>query len=349
MLGSRSMREEPLMTQGPFERFLRLAVETQATDIHVQPNAPLATRRGGEISFLTDMPHPAPSDIEGIARMLLSPEAYRRAQGGEEINTAVTLRDGTRLRVHSYHTHGGLSLALRRIAKEIPLYESLGLPSVLQMLVEERHGLFVIAGATGSGKTTTRAALVDFLNTREAKHVLILEDVAEYEHTNKRSLITQRLIGAKGQPRSYDEALTQALREDPDVIVIGDLRDLGTLTTALSAAQSGHLVIAELHAGNTAQALTRMISSFPGTQQADARELIGQHIVAVVAQRLLHGPDGSARPSFEVLINTPAVKSKIRDNRIGEIRDIIMMNRHQGMMLFNDPLVLSAELEHYQA
>jgi pilus retraction protein PilT len=273
------------------------------------------------------------SDIDDIARMLLSPEAFERAQRGEEVNTAVRLSDGTRLRLHSYHTRNGLALALRRIEGEIPSYDSLGLPLVLQTLAEERHGLFLIVGATGSGKTTTRAALVEFLNTKGAKYILILEDVAEYEHTSKRSLITQRVIGGRSQPQSYQEGLTQALREDLDVIVIGDLRDLTALVTALSAAQSGHLVIAEFHAGDTAQALTRMISSFPGNEQRDARQLISQHLIGVTAQRLKHAPDGNVMPSFEILINTPAVKSKIRDNRIGEIHDVIMLFEDRGKPL----------------
>lgn len=336
MIGSLSMIESPMTIKDRFEAIIASGAGVEASDIHLQPNAPVATRRRGEIVFLDGAPHLTQGDINAIAEMLLSPEAYVRAQNGEEVNSAVSLADGTRLRLHSYRTIKGFALALRRIAKEIPSYESLRLPPIAQTLAEERHGLFLIAGATGSGKTTTRAALVEFLNERHAKHIIVFEDVAEYEHTSKRSLITQRLIGNKGQPQTYQQGLTQALREDPDVIVIGDLRDLTALETALSAAQSGHLVIAEIHAGDTAQALTRMIASLSANQQLDARELVGQHVIGVMAQQLAHRPDGTITPSFEILVNTPAVKSKIRDNRIGEIRDIMMMNRNQGMMLFED-------------
>ncbi|MFM8340133.1 MAG: type IV pilus twitching motility protein PilT, partial [Fluviibacter sp.] len=235
-----------------------------------------------------------------------------------------------RYRANAYRQQRGVGMALRPIPAIVPTLESIGAPPVLGGLSEHSHGLVLIVGPTGSGKTTTLAAMVEHINQTAAKHVLTIEDPIEFIYTPGRALITQREVG-RDTP-SFADALKASLREDPDVILLGEMRDLETIRLALTAAETGHLVLATLHTATAAQAVERIVEVFPGSERDLARTLLADVLRAVVAQELLPRRDGQGRiAAHEVLIGTPAVRNLIREQKTAQLVSVMQMGQQQGM------------------
>lgn len=329
-----------------YKQMIRWGRDSNASDLHLNAGSRPVARISGDIHFYEDVAPFTSDDTKTIAKHLLSENEYQILRREQEVDaTKIEDLDGDRerLRVHVYTDDNGLSLAIRRISKELPSYEDLNLPPVLKELANRSHGLLLITGPTGAGKTTTRNALIQYLNETKKKHIITLEDTIEYKLQSQQSLINQLAVGPGKHAPNFAQALSSAMREDPDVISVGDLRSYESMEVALQAAQSGHLVIAELHASTTQQALTRILSFFSSSREYVQKDLAEQ-LIGAVCQRVIprHGDDGSILAS-EVLINSNAVQNLIRDNRLEGLTDIIRSNREVGMHTLHDHILHLAD------
>jgi twitching motility protein PilT len=316
------------------------AIAQDATDIHLGAEEYPTVRVRKDIVHLKDFTPLSQSDLESFARTVLSEEELKQLQKGVQ-QVVIWSEQGARFRVTAYRDHRGINLALRWL-KVTPPFESLGLPSVLTDLVNKPHGLFLIVGPTGSGKTTTRSALIEQLNQTKQKHIITLEETIEHYYQNDKSRITQRTVGAHGDEPNYATAIRHAMYQDPDIISLGDLRDKEAMAAALDAAQTGHLIIAEVHASSTYHALNRIISAFP--ERANLiREDLAQQFIGSIAQRLIV-KDGRFLLASEVLVGNPAVKSLLRQGRTEGIRDTMRAGSSEGMYLLEDHVTY---LENY--
>jgi twitching motility protein PilT len=276
-------------------------------------------------------------ETDAYARDLLSPEQQQRLQERRDCDFSASLRRGTRFRVNAHHQRGSVALAFRVIPEKVPALESLNLPPVLVDFANLPTGLVLVTGETGSGKSTTLASIIDYMNQRYRYHVITLEDPIEYSLTSHLATIEQREVGI--DVLDFSSGLRHALRQDPDVILIGEMRDLETISTALTAAETGHVVLSTLHTNDAAGTVERIIDIFPAGQQGQVRSMLANTLRGVVCQRLFARIDEPGMvPACEVLVSTPAVRNCIRENRIFEIPQIIETNRALGMQLFDESL-----------
>lgn len=325
---------------------LHIGRQQDASDIHLVPGLPAALRVDGELQFLTGSPLSS-DDTTEIARSLFAPEAFARLESGSDVSTTRVADDRLVLRVHGFRASPGVTIAIRLLNKEIPSLESLHLPQVVAGLAHRDHGLVIFSGPTGSGKSTSLAALIREINTTSARRIITIEDPTEYRHESVRSLITQREIGRDAP--SFSAALIGALRADPDVIMLGEMRDAATMQAALTAAETGHLVFTTLHTGTAVQTIERIIDAFTGSEQAQVRSQLASSLAAVVAQRLLprkHGP--GRRAAVEVLLVNDAVRTMIRESRTHLIRNAMTTGRQAGMQTLEhhlSELVLGREID----
>lgn len=306
------------------------------SDIHLAVGVPPAVRVDGKMKSLKESTPPTAEDIDTIVRVAMTERQYRDLQAGGEIDTVFIPVPGMRLRLNAYQERHGVALALRAIRSLPPDAEDLGLPDSLKSAALRPSGLILIVGPAGSGKSTTAAALVEHINAHEERHIITLEESIEYLHENNRSFINQRSVGTGEHSVSFAHALIAALREDPDVISIGDMRDHATMALALSAAETGHLVIAQMHAGTTYQAISRIVSSFSNDEHRHVREQLAQRLIIATAQRLLPMTTGGRTLAMEVLVNTHAIRVQIRENNLQGISDSIRTGRESGMFLLED-------------
>jgi len=254
-----------------------------------------------------------------------------------EIDFSTKLDDNTRFRVNAFHQINGLGVAFRVIPNEIKSFDELNLPDVLSRLAMRQKGLILVTGPTGSGKSTTLATMVDYINEHKHCHIITVEDPIEYVHTSKNSLINQRELGH--DTWSFTAALRSALREDPDVILVGEMRDLETVSLALTAAETGHLVLATLHTSSATKSIDRIIDMFPKEQQSQVRSMLSESIQAVIAQTLLPMKDGNGRvPALEIMIANAAVRNLIREEKTYQIPSIIQSGTKEGMQSLDQSL-----------
>ena len=311
------------------ETLLRAAQQLQASDVHLSAGMPPLVRVCGALQAL----EPAALGNAPIRAMIdgVLPESQRRQFAeGASCDFAFGLPGLGRYRANAYRQQRGVALALRPIPENVPTLEAIQAPAMLAPLVAHDHGLVLVVGPTGSGKSTTLAAMVDHVNRTAAKHVLTIEDPVEFVYTPQRSLITQREVG-RDTP-SFADALKAALREDPDVILLGEMRDLETIRLALTAAETGHLVLATLHTATAAQAVERIVDVFPGAERDLARTLLADVLRAVVAQQLLPRKDDQGRvAAHEVLIGTPAVRNLIREQKSAQLLSAMQTGQQFGM------------------
>lgn len=308
---------------------LRLARLRNASDVHLCAGAAPVFRVDGSIDAQQTLA-PTADEVAAITASLLSPAARTALDATGDATCTQRLEDAGTLRIHAYRSAGGTSLAIRLLANGVPALETLELPPVVAHFTEKTQGLLIFAGPTGSGKSTALAAMIDRINRTQARHVLTIEDPIEYEHVSDRSIVNQRELGR--DVGSYAEAVHGALRSDPDVIFIGEMRDPETMHAALTAAETGHLVITTLHTGDSAQTVDRIVGVFDGARQEQIRTQLAQTLLGVVCTRLVPRARAEGRRyAVEVLVATDAVRNLIRDGKTHQIRNVIATNRQIGM------------------
>lgn len=274
--------------------------------------------------------------IKEIAYSLMSSEQIKEFETTLECNFAISKNDIGRFRINVFKQRGEVGMVIRHIKTEVPTLETLGLPAILKDLIQRKRGLLLVVGATGSGKTTTLASMIDYRNTTMSGHILTLEDPIEFVHPHKKSVVDQREIGI--DTLSFENGLKNAMRQAPDVILIGEVRDMDGMKNALAYAETGHLCLATLHANNANQALERVISFFPEDGRAGLLLGMSMNMVGIISQRLIPGTKSKRVAATEIMINTPYVSELIQKQKISEIKDIMSENTDIGMHTFDQSL-----------
>jgi twitching motility protein PilT len=316
--------------------FLRQGVERGASDIHIHAGSPLRLRLHGRFEPVNDQPI-ATAAAETLLRSALTPDQARRLDERGELDFAWTVPNLGRFRVNVYRQLHGTDGVFRSIPAHVPTLGELGLPTSLARFTNYHQGLVLITGPANCGKSSTLAALVDLINEERREHILTVEDPIEVLHPPKRCVVNQRTVGP--HTGSFARALRAALREDPDVIVIGELRDLETISLALTAAETGHLVFATLHTSTAIRTLNRIVGVFPADQQDQVRSMVSESVRAVISQRLVPAADGKRRvPALELLVNNKAIGNMIRENKAFQLGSVMQMGAAQGMCLLDDSL-----------
>lgn len=307
---------------------LEIAKQHNASDLHLNTNNPPVIRVDGELRRL-DTDNMTDEQMNICCRELLGDKAFAVLQGGDDVDASYTNSEGARFRVNAYRQTGKLAVALRVLSSEIPTLEEFGLPKILSEFAELKRGLVLVTGPTGSGKSTTLAAMINHINLNRAVHILTLEDPIEYIHSQKRAMITQREIHKDS--KSFNDSLRSALREDPDVILVGEMRDPETIQLALTAAETGHLVLSTLHTIGAPDTINRIIDSFPAGNQDQVRAQLSSSLKGVVSQALLPKIGGGRIAVHEILVTNTAVASNIRQNTIQNIASVIHSGGALGM------------------
>ncbi len=319
------------------KQILAKAMESKASDVHVHAGAALQMRVGGTLRELKTGVLDAQA-VEFILKDALSDEQRAVLDTTWELDAALVLPDVGRFRASFYKQQRGWDAVFRPIPAEPPTLQSLGLPKVLERLTEFHQGLVLVTGPAGSGKSSTLAALVSLLNATRTDHIITVEDPIEYVHSPKGCIVNQRQAGT--HTKSFANALRAALREDPDVIVIGELRDLETIQLAITAAETGHLVLGTLHTNNAIRTINRILDVFPPKQQSQIRAMVSESLRGIVSQRLLPSVDGLKRiPAIEALFVKPSVSNLIREEKTFQIRSIMQTARSEGMCLLDDSIL----------
>ncbi len=318
-----------------FEELMDYAISHDCSDVHITQGTNLAVRRYGMLHILDE--RPTSEEAQDMIYAILSTDEIRRVESGEDVDVGRMIDNGVRIRANVYHQRNNLACSIRLLMAEIPEFEALGLPEVLKTLATANNGIILVTGPTGSGKTTTLSAIVDFINKNEAKHVITIEDPIEYIYPHNRAMIHQREIGRDVETFSY--ALNSALREDPDIILVGEMRDFATISAAITAAETGHLVLSTLHTQSAAQTINRIIDGSPIDLQATIRSQFAACIRGVISQQLLPTADGNGRVlTHEIMIGTSAIKSLILEDKIQMIPGTIASASHVGMHTLNNDL-----------
>lgn len=322
-----------------FDELLREMVARRASDVHLQVGSPPMGRIDGgllpfgEVGLL-------PADTLALAREILTPEQWEDFEDRQELDLAYSVAGLGRFRCNVFRQRGAVGIVMRTVGDTIPSFDSLGLPAeVMREFAAAPRGLVLITGPTGSGKSTTLAALIDHINRSLAHNIITIEDPIEFLHRNVRSLVVQREVGA--DTRDFRTALKYALRQDPDVIMIGEMRDKDTVEAALSAAQTGHLVLSTLHTQDAVRSVNRIIDFFPPHERGQVRVQLAESLVGIVSQRLLRRADGAGRVlGSEVLLNTPLVQDYLKnEEKTALIKDALIEDNIRGMRTFDQHLV----------
>ncbi|MGH9263991.1 MAG: type IV pilus twitching motility protein PilT [Acidimicrobiales bacterium] len=320
------------------EDYLRHLVEVAGSDLHLKAGGPAYVRVDGELTAVDTLPPLTPADTEVFARQLMPADRWERFQGGVEADFAYALPDGTRFRAAAFSQLGRVGLVLRRVESGGPSFDDLGLPALVRKLAEAHRGLVLVTGPTGSGKTTTTAAMIGHINATRRCHIVTIEDPIEIIHGDNLALVDQREIGA--DTGSFASALRSAARQDPDVIFVGEMRDLETTAAALQAAATGHLVVSTLHTTSAKDTVTRIIDLFPPYQQAQARLSLAGSLQGIVCQRLVPRAGGGRVAALEVMVVTSRIQELLLDPaQTGDIVDAIAGGDYYGMQTFDQHLL----------
>jgi twitching motility protein PilT len=339
------MQARPLMDLNPL---LRRGVELGASDVHLKIGQPPILRRDGSLAPMEDAYPLAEADLRRVLEIVtaIAPQRLQAFEQTGDLDIAYQSEDLPRFRVNGFRQRGATSFAFRVIPKHVPSFEQLSLPPGVQKLAEEHRGLVLVTGATGSGKTTTLAAMIDFMNRTRRQHIVTIEDPIEILHPDHGCIVNQREVGL--DTTDFMQALRRALRQDPDVILIGELRDAETAQTALQAAESGHLVLSTLHTVDAAETIGRMVEFFPGVKQPMIRSIMAGVLKGVVSQRLLPRKHGGRVAAVEVMVTNTRIADLIRENETEGITEAIEEGSFHQMQSFTKALidhVLSGEVD----
>ncbi len=318
------------------KELLKFTVEMEASDLHISAGSHPMIRVHGQMKKL-NLPKSTPEEVKELIYSTMNETQKEIFEKKLEIDFSTKLSDNTRFRVNAFHQVNGLAVAFRVIPNEIKSFDELHLPNSLAKLAMKDKGLILVTGPTGSGKSTTLATMVDYINDHKHCHIITIEDPIEFVHYSKNSLINQRELGH--DTWSFTAALRSALREDPDVILVGEMRDLETVSLALTAAETGHLVLATLHTSSATKSIDRIIDMFPKEQQAQVRSMLSESIQAVIAQKLLPRKDKPGRiPALEIMIANAAVRNLIREEKTYQIPSVIQAGSKEGMQTIDQSL-----------
>jgi len=304
--------------------------ELNATDLLLTVGAPPLMRRDGHLQpFNGDLPLTAKDTASMLDSVLKSLGREPFTEDVHEMDFSFSYQDKARIRGNAYRQRGNVAVALRLIPHEIPSFEWLGIPAPVQKWAELRRGLVFVTGPTGGGKSTTLASLIEWINQNRRCHIITIEDPIEYVHEHALSAVDQREVG--DDTLSFNDALRSALREDPDVLLVGEMRDLESIRFALTIAETGHLVFATLHTNDVSQALDRIVDVFPAEQQTQIRVQLANTLSGICYQRLLPRVDGGLVAAFEVMMATPAVRNLVREGKTNQLRNVLLTGQNDGM------------------
>lgn len=324
-------RQSPLI-----DRFLSLLVNKKGSDLHIAAGEPPRLRIDGTLRKI-DYPSLTPAQVKRLMEQIMGENQQKELIEERDVDFAYESESLGRFRVNAYYQLRGMGAAFRVVPTKIPTPEDINMPVALRRMALQNKGLVLVTGPTGSGKSTTLAALVNLINKHRRAHIITIEDPIEFVHESKRALINQREIGQHAA--GFARALRSALREDPDVILVGELRDLETMSLAITAAETGHLVLGTLHTMSAAKTIDRLVDSFPAGQQSQIRTQLSEALEAVVAQTLLPRKDTGRIAAFEVLINNKAVSNLIRESKTHQLRSLIQTHKTEGMQLLDASMV----------
>ena len=312
------------------DELLHVVVDRNCSDLHICVDSEPVIREDGQLKRLNYEKF-TPQQTQRMMYEIISDDSIHRFETTLELDFSYQLPRRARFRVNMYRDRGSIAAAFRLISNRIPTCRELNLPPILETLSDRPRGLILVTGPTGSGKSTSLAAMVDYINSGKAVHIITIEDPIEYLHSHKQSIINQRELG--GDTKAFSNALRACLREDPDVILVGEMRDTETIALAITAAETGHLVFATLHTNNAAESIDRIIDVFPPGQQEQIRVQLSNNVVAICAQQLLPRASGPGRvPATEVMVATPAIRNLIRENKTHQIPSMIQTSAAHGMM-----------------
>lgn len=319
------------------EILLEDVIKKKASDLHIQVGLPPMLRIDSELVAVTGAVPLNEETIESLIFSILDDEQKQILLKDKEYDFSFAFGDLGRFRVNAFHERGNLAAALRLIPNDIPTLEQLGLPEVVNKFAEYPRGLVLVTGPTGSGKSTSLASLVQKINYEQSKHIITIEDPIEYTHTSKKSIVVQREVHY--DTYSFSAALRSALREDPDVVLLGEMRDLETIASAITIAETGHLVFATLHTNSASQSVDRMIDVFPPHQQAQIRSQLANILMAICSQRLIPVIGGGRLAAAEIMIANPAVRNIIREGKSHQLESVIQTGAEFGMQSMDHTLV----------
>ena len=317
-------------------QLLAFTIQNEASDLHLSPKNPPIIRAHGDLKRVKSEPLQS-DDIRSMVYSVMTEDQRAEFERELEIDFAIALGDKARFRVNTFTTRTGTAAVFRSIPSLIPTMEELELPPIMRRFAELEKGMVLVTGPTGSGKSTSLASMINHINENDSRHIVTIEDPVEFFHTSKTSLVNHREIGP--DTKSFAKALRSALREDPDVILVGEMRDYETISLALTAAETGHLVFATLHSNSAAKTIDRIIDVFPTGDKEMVRAMLASSLQGVVAQTLLRRSDRPGRVgAYEVLVGTNAVRNLIRENQVAQLYSMIQTGARYGMMTMEDAI-----------
>ncbi len=319
------------------EMLLQEVINQHASDLHLQVGLPPMLRIDGALTPVANTPSLDVETTEHLIFSILDNEQKQILLKDKEFDFSFAFGDLGRFRVNAFHERGNIAAAMRLIPNDIPTLAELGLPAVVESFADYPRGLVLVTGPTGSGKSTTLAALLDKINSERSEHIITIEDPIEFTHKSKRSVIVQREVHY--DTYSFSAALRSALREDPDVVLIGEMRDLETISAAITIAETGHLVFATLHTNSASQSIDRMVNVFPPHQQPQIKAQLGNMLMAICSQRLIPAIGGGRLVSAEILVANPAVRNIIREGKSHQLDQVIQTSAKEGMQSMDRTLV----------
>jgi twitching motility protein PilT len=339
---NRSAPETKSDKTASLDKLLALAAEQRASDVILVAGAPVAFRINGSLALASSKPLPA-EELRTMLLPLLNPAQAAELEAQRALDFCFLRGNIGRFRANLHYQRGTLAASIRLLPAQVPTIESLHLPPILSRLMERKHGLVLLTGPTGCGKTSTMAALIDIVNSRRRDHIITIEDPVEYQHLNQNSIVEQIEVGH--DTPTFAQAVRAVLRQNPDVILIGEMRDAETMAAALTAAETGHLVLSSLHTNDAAQTMSRILDSFSAGNQAQIRQQLSLALLAVVAQQLVPAIGNTGLyPAVEIMIATTAIRNLIRTGQDHQMRSLISTGKAEGMMTMDQSLAELVQL-----